>query len=195
MSVPSVTEVHESADGTGLELSGLFATWDEDSAGEAFLPNAFDAAIGDFLKNPVVLFMHDKKSPPIGFVKSIYATARGLEGSVILPAPAPGTKAYDIYQSAKAGLIRSFSVGGMWLRKTIGGKVKLLCSRLLEISLAPQPVNLHALAGSVTAVQGVKAIGGEWVPMLGITEQINRAVLEHELNKIDLALMRLELGL
>jgi HK97 family phage prohead protease len=193
--IPSVTEVHESTDGTGLEISGLFATWHEDSANESFLPNAFDAAIPDFLKNPVVLYMHQKTEAPIGFVKSIGVTARGLEGSIILPAPVAGTKAFAVYQAVKAGLVRAFSVGGLWERINIGGKTKLMCKRLLEISLAPQPTNLHALAGGVAAVQGVKSIGGQWRPEKpSINEQIQTAVLEHKMKKFSLDLLRWELS-
>jgi HK97 family phage prohead protease len=193
--IPRVTELHESTDGTGLEISGLFATWDEDSANESFLPNAFDAAIGPFMKNPVVLHHHNKHEPPIGFVKEIKVTPQGLWGSIILPAPTVGTKAFDCYHAVKAGLLSTFSVGGLWIRHNIGGRVKLMCRRLLEISLTSQPANPFALAGGVTAVQGVKSIGGEWLPdRPGLNEQIAAAVIGHEADKLTLDLLRYELA-
>jgi hypothetical protein len=36
-------------------------------------------------------------------------------------------------------------VGGLWERFNIGGKTKLMCKRLLEISLTSQPTNQYAL--------------------------------------------------
>jgi HK97 family phage prohead protease len=162
--VPSVKEVHQSVDGTGLEMTGYFATWDEDSMNEAFVPRAFDNAIADFMRNPVVLYHHKKDEAPIGFVKSCEVLPHGLYGSVILPKPAPGTKAWDIFNGVKDNLIRSFSVGGIWQRHEVGGRVKLFCERLLELSLTPVAINQYALSDGVAAVQGVKAFGTEWVP-------------------------------
>jgi hypothetical protein len=195
--IPTVSELHDSVDKTGLELSGLFATWDEDTASEAFLPHSFDAAIADFLKyNPVVLHHHEKSSPPIGFVRECRVTPRGLWGACILPAPTVGTKAYDIYHSIKAGAWwPTFSVGGIWERFNVGGKVKLMCKRLLELSLTSQPTNQFAQADTVTGVQGVKAIGGGvWVPDFGSRWQA--AVAEHRQRDLerDLSMAELELA-
>jgi len=68
-SIPSVAEVPASADGTGVEPQGLFATFHDDSAEEAFLPYAFDGAVASALSLGLpVLWCHDKMSVPNGFV-------------------------------------------------------------------------------------------------------------------------------
>jgi HK97 family phage prohead protease len=163
--VPTVAEVHPSVDGTGLEVSGWFATWAEDSDGEAFLPTAFDTAAPAALAVGLpVLYAHAKNEVPVGFVKSMEVRPAGLWGSIILPAPLAGTKAAEIYAAVKAKVLDKFSVGGFWIRQNIGGKVKMLCDRLVEVSLTATPTNLYARAAGVTAVRGVKAVGGVWVP-------------------------------
>jgi hypothetical protein len=75
-----------------------------------------------------------------------------------------GTKAFDIYHAVKAGLISTWSVGGIWDRVNIGGKIRLMCKRLLELSLTSQPTNQYAQADKVVTVHGVKSIGGVWMP-------------------------------
>jgi hypothetical protein len=129
--MPSVAEVHESVDGSGLEVSGWFATWHEDSESEAFLPRAFQIAIVSAMAVGLSVLCHHKKSEaPIGFVTTCEERLGGLWGSVILPKPATGTKAYDIYESVKAHLLNFFSGGGLWSRTMVGGKVMLGCKRL-----------------------------------------------------------------
>jgi HK97 family phage prohead protease len=192
--IPTVKELHSAAGGEGLEVSGMAATWDEDTADEAFLPNAFDAAISNYLQyNPVVLHHHEKSSPPIGFCRECKVTPRGLWVACILPAPTVGTKAFDIYHAVKARLISTWSVGGLWDRVNIGGKVKLMCKRLLELSLTSQPTNQYAQADSVVAVHGVKSIGGVWMP--DSRSRWDAAIAEHRLRDLDRDLGLLELEL
>jgi HK97 family phage prohead protease len=194
---PSVSEIPASTDGTGLEVSGWFATFDEDSHGEQFLPNAFDGAIRSALAGGLpVLYEHGKKDVPCGFVKSMEVKPGGLWGTVILPAPRPGTKAAEIYDAVKTNLLRYFSVGGFWTRLNVGGKVKLLCDRLVEVSLASRPVNARAHTAGISAVQGVKSLGGgEWV-LASVNDRIARDLGEHQAHRlalIDLKLCVVEL--
>jgi len=61
--LPTVKQLHSPVDGEALEVSGYFATWDEDSEADAFLSTAFDEALPRFLKlNPVVLYNHDREA-------------------------------------------------------------------------------------------------------------------------------------
>jgi HK97 family phage prohead protease len=162
--VPSVAEVEPSTDGTGLRVSGLLATWHQDSEGEAFLPNAFDKAAPAALAAGIpVLYQHEKASVPLGYVTDLKVRHDGLWVSAILPKPSGG-RALELYEAVKAGSIRAWSCGGYWLRKNIGGKVKLLCDRLVEASLAALPINAHAGFDSVASVVGVKSYGGRWLP-------------------------------
>jgi len=161
--IPTIKEVSGSVDGTGLELSGFFATWDVDSQDESFHPSAFNTSLPRALKLGIpVLYNHLKNEAPIGFVKSCEVQAGGLFGSIILPKPALGTKAYDVYSAIQNGSMGnvSFSVGGLWRRFDVGGKVKLICERLLECSVTPLATNQFAVSTGVQAAVGVKSLGG-----------------------------------
>jgi HK97 family phage prohead protease len=191
---PSVSEVHESADGTGLEVSGWFATFHMDSENEAFLPHAFDAAIPAAMAAGLpVLHHHVKTEAPIGFVKSIEVKPAGLWGTAILPKPALGTKAFDLYEAVKSGLLHFWSVGGVWARKLIGGRVKLMCDRLIECSLTSCPANVNAQTAGVASVVGVKAIGGVWIPD-DFDSRWDAAVAEHLQRRIDLVGLQLSVA-
>jgi HK97 family phage prohead protease len=166
LDIPSVKELHTARDSEGLEVSGWLATWDEDSAAEAFISSAFDKALPQYLAlNPVVLHNHRKDDPPCGRVVSAHIDKkRGLYGTVLLPKPEIGTKAMEVYSAVRAGLLKSFSVGGLWRRINVGGKVHLICERLVEVSLAGTPTNQFAVADGVASVRDVKSLGGVWVP-------------------------------
>jgi hypothetical protein len=162
------------------------------------LPNAFNTSLPAALAVGMpVLYHHRKDEAPIGFVKAAEIKRDGLWGSIILPAPVVGTKAFDIYQSVKAKLIPfQFSVGGVWKRLNVGGRVRLLCERLLEVSLTPCATNQYAKPTGVSSVIGVKAMDGEWLPAsMTVNERINRRIAAHRLAKAkqDLALVALTL--
>jgi len=174
--MPTVHEVASSADGTGLELSGYFATWDVDSDDEAFLPAAFNASLPAALTLGIpVLYNHLKNEAPIGFVKNAEIRPGGLWGSLILPKPVVGTKAFDIYSAIQTGSMGnlSFSVGGLWERLNIGGKVKLLCRRLMECSITSIPTNVFATATGVKSAVGVKSIGGGGPDALWVAQSMS----------------------
>jgi HK97 family phage prohead protease len=182
-------------DGSGLEISGLFATWDEDTEGEAFLPTAFDSSLPVAMALGVpVLYHHAKDEAPIGFVKSCEVKPQGLFGSVVLPAPEVGTKAFDVYSAIKNKLPLAFSVGGVWERFKRGGKTKLLCRRLLEVSITPVATNAFAKLTKIASVQNVKAIGDSWEPVMGINEYVKQRVAEDNLQRIALDLAVAEIN-
>ncbi len=84
--MPSVKDVHKSADGSGLRVEDWAATWDEDSENESFGRGAFKAAIGPAMKIGVpVLFHHLKTEAPVGVVARLEERPGGLWASVILP--------------------------------------------------------------------------------------------------------------
>src|SRR5437868_3133411 len=100
--VPQVTELPRALGGEGLEISGMFATWDEDSAAEMFHPEAFTKSLPEFLaRNPVALHNHKKTDPPIGRVTEAKVVPNGLWGTILLPKPALGTKAMEVYSAVK----------------------------------------------------------------------------------------------
>jgi HK97 family phage prohead protease len=191
--VPSVREVPNSVDGTGLEIAGMFASFDEDSSGEQFLSWAFDDAIAGALKHGLpVLYAHKRNEVPVGYVKSLEVRPTGLFGSMILPAPLAGTKAAEIYAAVKSKVLDKFSIGGFWSRLNVGGKIYLLCDRLLECSLTSTPTAAGTRATSVSSVTGVKSVDGVWLP---VRSRFDTAVYEHRLRDLGRAVALLELEL
>src|SRR5438105_4624981 len=107
--VPSVREVPNSIDGTGLEVSGLFATFDTDSDGEEFFSWGFDDAIASAMELGLpVLYAHKRNEVPVGYVKSLEVRPEGLFGSIILPAPLPGSKAAEVYAAVRSKVLDKF---------------------------------------------------------------------------------------
>jgi HK97 family phage prohead protease len=103
----------------------------------SFCPWAFDEAVASAMELGLpVLYAHKRNEVPVGYVKSLEVRPEGLFGSIILPAPLPGSKAAEVYAAVKSKVLDKFSVGGFWSRLNVGNKVKLICDRLVEISLA-----------------------------------------------------------
>jgi HK97 family phage prohead protease len=164
--LPRVTELHDPVNGEAIEISGWLANWLEDSESEQFDRKAFDTSLENFLLggNAIALWHHDRNLP-IGEVVAAEVLPNGLYGTIRLPRPEVGTKAFEVYQAAKAGLAKGFSVGAKFARKIIGGKVHVFCERLLEVSLTPIPVGQFAVADDVKSRRDVKAFDGEWLPV------------------------------
>jgi hypothetical protein len=114
-----------------------------------------------------VLYAHKRNEVPGGYVKSLEVRQEGRFGSIILPAPLPGSKAAEIYAAAKFKVLDKFLVGGFWSRIRVGNKVKLICDRLVEISLAGTVTNPYSRASSVVAVQGIKGLVTDFGSRLG----------------------------
>ena len=201
--VPTVKEVSSSIDGTGLELSGYFATWDVDSENEAFHPSAFTSSLPRALALGIpVLYNHLKNESPIGFVKSAEVRPDGLWGCLILPKPTIGTKAFDVYSAIQSGSMGnvSFSVGGLWQRFDVAGKIKLLCKRLLEVSVTPIATNEFAVATGVQSAVGVKSLGNGpdalWVrASMPYTQKLDALTAHRRRRALETAVARVSLEL
>lgn len=157
--VPDVSELHPPAGGDALVVSGYGATWDLDRVGDRFDPTSLDAALKTFMvTNPVVLYAHDRKLPPIGkVVEARIDRARGLWLKAILPRPPAGSWSEVVWHAARQGLLRAFSVAGRWFRQAAEGYNRIVAADLVEVSLAPVAVNGFAFADEV-AIRHVKAL-------------------------------------
>lgn len=133
-------------DGDTLFISGRASTWDLDRDGEAFAPFAFQRSLTNYMRNPVVLWSH-QWSVPLGVTTRAEVKRDGLHVTVALPRPERGTEEYRIWDLARRGMLRAFSVGGKGLaRKVVNGVRTILDWDLREISLCPVGVNPNALA-------------------------------------------------
>lgn len=109
----------------------------EDRDGEVVNPAGVD--LNNFLKNPVLLWAHDYRLPPIGKVVDIRK-----EDNRILFTPQfnmQDSHAKSIWQMFKDGFLNAFSIG--FMLKERDGKL-LTKTELLEISAVPVPSNPNA---------------------------------------------------
>jgi hypothetical protein len=192
--VPNVKDLHPALNGEGLLLRGWASDWREDRVGDTIAPFALDVAIKRFMAtNPVLLYSHKLALPPIGKILSLEVDpARGLYVEAVMPRPAEGGFAGQVWESAKNQLLRAFSIGGKFLR-TIGSKI--VDVDLREISLCSVSINPYTVADSVEPTE-VKALGDQWVPVAStINARINAVVRQHSNRRdLDLALLKLSVA-
>jgi HK97 family phage prohead protease len=128
-------------DGT-LVLRGYASTYELDRDREAVTPQAFTDAVGKYMRNPVLLADHNM-GRPIGTIVSAVVDANGLMVEAHVPPPPTGTEPWHIkmYSDIKQGIVRAFSIGGIFRRD---GR-KIVGMDLCEISAVPIPANPSSL--------------------------------------------------
>jgi HK97 family phage prohead protease len=128
-------------DGT-LVLRGYASTYELDRDREAVTPQAFTDAVGKYMRNPVLLADHNM-GRPIGTIVSAVVDANGLMVEAHVPPPPTGTEPWHVkmYNDIKQGIIRAFSIGGIFKRD---GR-KIVGMDLCEISAVPIPANPSSL--------------------------------------------------
>jgi HK97 family phage prohead protease len=140
-----------------LELTGYASTWVEDRDGEFVHPQAFDRSLDDYLaKNPQVLWQHNMDWP-LGSVVEARVDANGLAVRAIVRKPVEGEEPWKIsaYHDIKAGIVRTFSIGGYMMRDYQGGRIVILDVELLEISVVSIPANPDSIfEAAVKAIKG-----------------------------------------
>lgn len=159
----------------GIIIRGLAASYSVDREDEAFEPGAFDRGIQEFMKNPVLAYMHSTdvaetvKGPTkyvqLGKVLTLEKSQRGLEFSAYLPRPEHGGFMANVYEQVKAGIMRGVSVGGRFYRHHTLNGPRIYQADLHEVTLAPKPVNPEALVDSVEAVKSMMDLSLEWSPL------------------------------
>jgi HK97 family phage prohead protease len=164
--IPDVSTLHPAHSGEGLILTGYASTWSEDRALDQIHPHALDDAVKQYMStNPVLLWSHKMSLPAIGKVlKAVIHRERGVWIEAFMPRPPDGSFAAEVYNAAKTGLVKAFSLGASWLRSHRKGYPEIIGADLREISLASCGVNGETLADSVTPTQ-VKCVGDAYVPL------------------------------
>lgn len=130
-----------------IVVTGYASTVDEDIDGYVIAPEAYRDGLSLYMRNPILLFNHDRDKP-IGIVRRADIDSRGLliEAEFDMADDFAAAKA----RQAERGVLRGFSVG---FRPTAEPKFKdekLYFGRvqLMEISLVSVPANPHALIGA-----------------------------------------------
>ncbi len=114
-------------------------------------PNGWQ--LGDYRKNPVVLFAHDSHQPPVARCLDIRVIGDRLVGEVQFAPPEMNSFADSIYRMVLADFLNGVSVGFLPLDYSFNearGGYDHLKQSLLEFSFVPVPSNVNAL---VTAKQ------------------------------------------
>jgi HK97 family phage prohead protease len=195
VTVPNVKDLHPACDGEGLLLTGWASTWDLDRAGDRVNPFALDKAVEQYMStNPVLLWSHKYALPPIGRVlKARIDRSRGLWIEAVMPRPRDGTFAAEVWQAAKAGIVKAFSLGAAWLRSHAKGYQEIIGCDLREISLCSIGVNGLTLADAITPTTA-KCIDGLWLRD-DFSSRWDAAVAAHRVRDLqrDVGLAELEL--
>lgn len=127
-------------------LDGVFSTADLDRHGE--IVEQAEWQLGDYLKNPVVLFAHDHFRYAVGQMISLgFDNAANLMGKIKF-AVKENPEAKVLFDLYKGGFMRAFSVG-FTAEPEFDEKESLVRLRnplLYEVSLVNVPANAMALA-------------------------------------------------
>jgi len=135
-------------------IEGVASDETLDRAGDVILADAWQ--LDNFQKNPVLLWAHDYKTPPIGKVENIWVE----DGKLRFRATFADTDfAREIGKLYADGYLNTFSVGFLPVEytpnKETGGYIYKKVE-LLEISAVPVPANPNAVA--VLRAKGIKPL-------------------------------------
>lgn len=134
------------------------STESEDRAGDIVIASGgrFDA----FMQNPVVLFAHNYRQPPVARALSVTIIPQGVKAAFQFPPVGMTQQADEVHALWRAGFLNATSIGFMPIRsEPLPGHEddwfppqKFLEWELLEFSIVPVPANRDALRNAVKAV-------------------------------------------
>jgi len=111
-----------------------------DRDGETIDPKGWE--LENFKNNPVLLFAHDYKQPPVGKFVDIETRDDGLLGKFKF---ASTERAQELKTLVKEGILNTLSVGFMTKESDAKDAKKITKQELLEVSLVPVPSNAEAV--------------------------------------------------
>jgi HK97 family phage prohead protease len=139
--IPFTKDVSDS-DGS-IDIKGYASTWAVDRDNEFVEKDAFGNLDEYLATNPILLWQHNKERP-IGTVKSASLDENGLHVKAHVPKPDANEErwAHTAYQKVKAGIVKTFSIGGQFHKQHSGGGKKAIKKvDLYEISVVSIPAN------------------------------------------------------
>jgi len=111
-----------------------------DRTGESIPVESWD--LTDYEKNPILLFAHDYKIPPIGIAKKIWIDTKERALKFIPEFQTITKFGRDIKRLFEQGFLKTFSVGFL---PVYDDESELVANQLLEISAVPVPANPNAV--------------------------------------------------
>jgi HK97 family phage prohead protease len=142
------TEVSESKEPRVLNF--VVSTEAVDSYNDVVKADGWD--LERYLKNPVVLWAHDSRQPPVGRSLTIGVNDKKLVASSEFPDAETYAFADTIYRLLKGKYLRATSAGFFpkeWTYDEERGGFNLLKNELFEFSIVPVPANPDALMAAV----------------------------------------------
>lgn len=134
----------------------VLSTAGEDRVGDTIQQDGWQ--LSDYKKNPVVLWAHNDRQPPIGKCTNLRVTARGLEASVVFATADENPLADTVFKLVKGGFINAGSVGFRPLEyeATYDAKgnfqgLNFVKQELTEFSIVSVPCNADALVSMRSA--------------------------------------------
>lgn len=121
-----------------------------DSYNDVIKSDGWDLA--RFEKNPVVLWAHDHRQPPVGQALSVGVDGDALVASAKFADAETYAFADTVYRLLKKGFLRATSVGFFpreWTFDEERGGYNFIANELFEFSIVPVPANPDALALAV----------------------------------------------
>lgn len=104
--------------------------------------------VENYLKNPVVLWAHDYRQPPVGVSRSLERTENGLASVCEFADPKDYALAGTVAALVRMGALRATSVGFRTLEWTWDEQrdgINFISQELLEYSIVPVPANPECL--------------------------------------------------
>lgn len=140
-------------------LKGYASTWVMDRDFEFILRSAYDKTLEGYLShNPIVLWQHNHDWP-LGQVLTGYTDDTGLAVEGYVRKPVSGEEPWKVsaYHDIKAGIVRTFSVGGWFTREYVEGEIFVTEIDLFEISVVSVPSNpISLFDASVKSFKGAE---------------------------------------
>lgn len=128
-----------------VKIEGYANTFNIDRGGEQVIPGAFAAHLDEYLSNPVLLVDHVRDTDFVaGKVETAYEDETGLKITARL-SNSPSEKSRDLRFKVAEGMLRTFSIGGLFHAKAAGEKLLLYKVEVREISIVTVPMNKESL--------------------------------------------------
>jgi HK97 family phage prohead protease len=131
------------ADPANLVLRSVISTADPDRAGDVVVPAGLRNA-DEYLRNPVVLWAHQRTIPPIGICQKLEVQGDALVAETKFAAGSPFAE--DLFRLYEQGVLRAWSIGFLPRHSTpTATGARITEWDLLEYSAVPVPENPAAL--------------------------------------------------
>lgn len=122
----------------------VITTSAKDRQGEIVVSTGMD--VGNYMRNPVVLFAHDYASPPVARAISLTTSPEGITARFVFPEKGVSARADEIHALWDAHFLNAVSIGFLPQEYAQDAADPTITkAELLEFSLVPVPANQEAL--------------------------------------------------